>query len=45
MLVLPEGLGNGDVVEVIDAWMDRSHPASVLNSDAFSKVRVLRVCV
>ena len=43
VLVLPEGLGNGDVVEVVDTWMDRSHPASVLNSDAFSKVRMLGV--
>jgi hypothetical protein len=39
-LLLHEGLGHGDVVEVLDTWCDRSYPGSILASSAFTKVRV-----
>lgn len=37
-LQLHEGLGRGDVVEVLDTWCDASYPGSVLASRAFTKV-------
>lgn len=38
-LVLPEGLGNGDVVEVVDTWVDLSHPSRIMACPAFTKAR------
>ncbi|KAJ9519153.1 hypothetical protein QJQ45_007717 [Haematococcus lacustris] len=37
-LVMPEGLKNGDVIEVLDTWIDNSYPGSILRSCAFTKV-------
>lgn len=37
-LQLHEGLGNGDVVEVLDTWCDASYPGSILASKAFTQV-------
>jgi len=37
-LLLPEGLNSGDIVEVMDTWVDRSHPTSILNTSAFTEV-------
>lgn len=31
-------LQGGDLVEVSDTWVDRSHPASLMASAAFTKV-------
>lgn len=39
-LQLHEGLGHGDVVEVLDSWCDASYPGSILASKAFTEVRV-----
>ena len=38
VLALPEGLKPGDVVEVLDTWVDHSYPGSILTSAAFTKV-------
>jgi hypothetical protein len=38
VVTLPEGLRTGDVVEVLDTWVDRSYPGSILTSCAFTKV-------
>ncbi|GAX79494.1 hypothetical protein CEUSTIGMA_g6935.t1 [Chlamydomonas eustigma] len=38
IVTLPEGLNSGDVVEVMDVWVDPSHPSSILSSAAFKKV-------
>jgi hypothetical protein len=38
-LELPAGLSSGDVVEVMDAWEDMSHPGSIMTSAAFTKAR------
>lgn len=37
-LQLHEGLGQGDVVEVLDTWVDSSYPGSILASKAFTQV-------
>lgn len=37
-LELHEGLGHGDVVEVLDTWCDASYPGSILASKAFTQV-------
>eukprot|EP00775_Hariotina_reticulata_P007782 gene7782-7980_t len=37
-LLLQQGLGHGDVVEVLDTWCDRSYPGSILSSSAFTQV-------
>ena len=37
-LTLPDGLNGGDVVEVLDSWLDASHPSSIMASSAFKKV-------
>jgi hypothetical protein len=42
-LALHEGLGHGDVVEVLDTWCDRSYPGSILSSSAFTKVNQMHV--
>jgi len=39
-LQLHEGLGHGDVVEVLDSWCDTSYPGSILASKAFTEVCV-----
>lgn len=36
--MLPDGLFAGDVIEVMDTWMDASHPSSIMASSAFKKV-------
>jgi hypothetical protein len=40
-LQLHEGLGHGDVVEVLDTWCDSSYPGSILASKAFTQVNSL----
>ncbi|KXZ50081.1 hypothetical protein GPECTOR_18g59 [Gonium pectorale] len=35
---LPEGLQGGELVELCDTWIDRSHPAALMASAAFTKV-------
>lgn len=37
-LQLHEGLGHGEVVEVLDTWCDASYPGSILASKAFTQV-------
>lgn len=39
-LQLHEGLAHGDVVEVLDTWVDSSYPGSILASRAFTQVCV-----
>ena len=36
---LPEGLQGGDLLEVCDTWVDKSHPAALMASAAFTQVR------
>ncbi|GLC39071.1 4-alpha-glucanotransferase dpe2 [Pleodorina starrii] len=38
---LPEGLQGGELVEVVDTWIDKSHPAALMASAAFTKVLFL----
>uniref|UniRef100_A0A7S3QVA9 4-alpha-glucanotransferase n=2 Tax=Dunaliella tertiolecta TaxID=3047 RepID=A0A7S3QVA9_DUNTE len=38
VISLPSTLKNGDVVEVLDTWVDRSYPGSILTTSAFTKV-------
>ncbi|GFR48695.1 hypothetical protein Agub_g10651, partial [Astrephomene gubernaculifera] len=38
---LPEGLQGGELVEVSDTWIERSHPAALMASAAFTKVLFL----
>lgn len=35
---LPEGLQGGDLLEVCDTWVDKSHPAALMASAAFTEV-------
>jgi hypothetical protein len=37
---LPEGLQGGDLLELCDTWVDRSHPAALMASAAFTQVCV-----
>jgi hypothetical protein len=39
-LELHEGLGHGEVVEVLDTWCDASYPGSILASKAFTQVKL-----
>ena len=37
-LDLHESLGHGEVVEIVDTWVDRSYPGSILSTAAFTQV-------